>query len=141
MQSFLPRVVMATGLAVGLAAQAAADPALFAARDADTTVHLFGTIHFAKCEASPATAPAGATPPAPAACVDWMSDTVQVALSAANQFWVETVDVTDEALVAALTEDLGYLDGMLLTDLMPEEEVKAIAEMIAGRWPRPSCPN
>ncbi|MGE0456994.1 MAG: TraB/GumN family protein [Bauldia sp.] len=131
MKPILGPAVVATCLLFG-ATPAAADPALFVARDADTTIYLFGTIHYAACDPV-APGPAGPLTIPDVNCVDWMSDEVEAALDAADELWVETVDIADEALVASLIQELGYLDdGVLLTDFMPEEEVRLMAEMIAG---------
>lgn len=126
------RVLAAVALLAGLATPALADPALFAARDADTTIYLFGTIHLTGCEAEEA----GAAPTprkqtaVEAACTDWMSGTVRSAFAAADELWIETVDVTDEAAILALVQQMGYLpDGQRLTDFMPEAELRTVLAM------------
>lgn len=138
MRFFLIRALVAAGMLVGFGTVAGAEPALFAARDADTTIYLFGTSHAVQCDQSDPPVEPGAAGGAgvPAGdgddCLGWMTDAVRDAFTSADEFWVETVDVGDEALVAALVEELGYLDGTLLTDLMPEQDLQVLAEMIAG---------
>ncbi|MGV8841543.1 MAG: TraB/GumN family protein [Bauldia sp.] len=133
MRSVLLKAAVAIGVVAGFATAVAAEPALFAARDADTTVYLFGTVHLANCDAA---APPPARPTKQAAaetCPGWMSDILAAALADATELWVETVDLEDEALIVALTEELGYLpDGQLLTDYMPEEELRRLADMVGG---------
>lgn len=124
------RTLLAAGF-LGVAASASAEPAFFAARDADTTVYLFGTIHYAQCDTQTAPLPAtkrAAT--AAAGCIDWMSDTVEAALATADELWIETAEITDESLLLGLIGELGYLpDGQRLTDLMPETELRTLAAM------------
>lgn len=129
MPLLLKRALGAAAMLTALVASARAEPALFVARDADTTVYLFGTIHAALCDAPVTPVPPGKRP-AVAPCVDWMSDTVEAALAGADELWIETADVTDAALLLGLVQDLGYLpDGVHLTDFMPEAELRTLAAM------------
>jgi uncharacterized protein YbaP (TraB family) len=133
MRSLVRQTLVVAGVLAALAVPAVAEPALFAARDDDTTVYLFGTIHLTACEAEGATE--AAPPPrkqmaAPARCPDWMSGTVRSAFAAADELWIETVDVTDEAVLLPLIQQMGYLpDGMRLTDLIPEAELRTVLGM------------
>ena len=116
--------ILLAGAAIGFTAPVAAEPALFVARDADTTIYLYGTIHAVQC--GPANAPAGAA----TACVDWMTDEVEAALAAADELWVEATDIVDQAALLGLMQEYGYLPaGQYLTDFMPEDELRRLAGM------------
>ena len=67
---------------IATAAPAAAEPALWAVRDADSTVYLFGTVHALK-EAS------------------WWTPKLEAALSASQELWVEVGDAADPARMGA----------------------------------------
>lgn len=140
MRSRLKRILLALGILAGLAHSAAAEPALFVARDADTTVYLFGTIHYVPCAATDLETEFGlrvgqaATPAT--GCADWMSDAVRAALGEADQLWIETLDVVDGVIDPATVVEFTMFDGReRLTDYVPEAELRAIAEAIAGPQP------
>jgi uncharacterized protein len=66
-------------------------PALFVARDADSTLYLFGTVHVR---------PTGA---------EWADDSVRAALSEADEVWTELPIGTDtEAEMLSVMPELGY---------------------------------
>ena len=134
--SFLSRVAVAAGLVVGLATSAGAEPALFVARDADTTIYLFGTVHVVPCAAINLETELGLRigegAIAPTGCAEWMTDAVEAALEEADELWLETPDLLDGPMDPALLDELGLLKDQVLTDLMPAEELRAIAQAIAG---------
>jgi len=133
MRSLFKRALVVAGAVAALVVPAQAEPALFVARDDDTTVYLFGTIHLAPCqaqtsEAAPVPAPkqAAASP----GCADWMSQTIRSAVEGADELWIEAVDIADETVILELVQEMGYLpDGQRLTDLMPEAELRTVVGM------------
>lgn len=135
MRSILTRTLVAAGLAVGLGTAAGAEPALFVANDADTTIYLFGTIHQVPCQAVDVATElglrAGAEAIAASGCAKWMTDILAAAFATADELWVETEDIVDGP-DPGLLQELAFLDGQLLTDFVPEEDLRAIAEVIAG---------
>lgn len=135
MRSILTRTLVAAGLVVGLGSAAGAEPALFVANDADTTIYLFGTIHQVPCQAIDVATElglrTGAEAVAATGCAEWMSDIVAAALAAADELWVEPEDIVNGP-DAGLMQELAFLDGQLLTDFVPEEDLWALAEIIAG---------
>ncbi|MCW5716209.1 MAG: TraB/GumN family protein [Bauldia sp.] len=137
MRSRLKRILLALGILGGLATSAAGEPALLVARDADTTVYLFGTIHYVPCAAADLETEfglrVGGEATAATGCADWMSDAVQAALGEADELWIETLDVVDGAVDPAMVVEFMMFDGReRLTDYVPEAELRAIAEAIAG---------
>ena len=90
-------------------------PALWIARDADTTVYLFGTVHILKPE------------------LDWRTERFDDALEAADAVYFEA-DVTGEAAqreMAALVPKLGtFQDGRKLSDVLDESQEKELAEAL-----------
>lgn len=127
MAGFLRRAAVAAALLVGFPVVAMSEPALFVARDADTTIYLFGTIHYVPCD--PVNAATGGRP----LCADWMTDPVAAALAEADELWLETVDDPGDEEILALTQQYGMLeDGQILTDLLPEDELLAILDIVAG---------
>ena len=131
MRLFLSRAAVAAGVVVGLATSAAAEPALFVARDADTTIYLYGTIHVVPCETvDPGTELGLRTGDAailPTGCAEWMTDAVKAAFAAADELWLETPDILTDAVM-----DVGRLENGVLTDVVPEAELQVLAEVIAG---------
>jgi uncharacterized protein YbaP (TraB family) len=76
--------------ALGLAAAPArAEPALWVARDADSTVYLFGTIHVLRPE------------------TQWRTPKIDAAYRSARELWIETSEGEDPATVQALVVRLG----------------------------------
>lgn len=78
-------------------------PALWVARDADSTVYLFGTVHMLK----PGTA--------------WGSDKVDAAFDSASDIWFEVVDPDDQSALTPLFQQYGVdparpLSSWLTTD-------------------------
>ncbi|MCC6736789.1 MAG: TraB/GumN family protein [Bauldia sp.] len=133
MRSALLKAALGMGVAVGIVTTAAADPALFVARDADTRVYLFGTVHLANCD-TVEPAPTRPTKQAIATgCPEWLTGAIADAFAEADELWIETVDLEDEALIVALTEELGFLpEGERLTDYVPAAELLELAELLGG---------
>lgn len=123
MTSILTKAALAIGFAAALSANAAAEPALFEARDADTTIYLFGTIHAVPCAATHATPGAGT-------CRPWMTGVVEAAFAAADELWLEPTP--DDGKFEALMLQYGYLEGTRLTEHMPEADLRVAAELIGG---------
>lgn len=129
------RSLVAATILVGLAVPAVAAPALFVARDADTTVYLFGTVHYVPCDGPGLDAlPVPlAAPGAEAGCASWRTDAVDAALAEADELWLETIDVPSETVMARLMVEYGMLEGgQLLTDYVSDAELLAVAEMLGG---------
>ncbi len=113
-------------LAAGGAAQApgATQPAMFVARDADTTIYLLGTVHAVPC----------VQPSDPASCASVISNGIETAIRESDEVWLEVPGVTgpiDEALYDSLMAELGFYREGTLADFIPEDEIGLIAEMLA----------
>lgn len=89
-------------------ARAAGDgPALWAVRDADSTVYLFGTVHMLK----PGTA--------------WGSDKVDAAFDSASELWLEVTNPEDQSEIGPLVQQYGLSpDRPLCSWLTPEEKAR-----------------
>jgi len=95
-----------------------ADPAMFVARDDDTTIYLLGTIHLVPCVP-------GSNPPV---CASGITAAIRNAISASDEVWLEIAGVFD--LIADPTAVMGlamFQDGSVLSDFIPEDEIETIA--------------
>ncbi|RZJ32426.1 MAG: TraB/GumN family protein [Brevundimonas sp.] len=82
-------------------------PALWAIRDADSTVYLYGTIHMLK----PGTA--------------WGSDKVDAAFDSASELWLEVTDPDDQSELGPLFQQYGVRPGQPLSSwLTPDEQAQ-----------------
>jgi uncharacterized protein YbaP (TraB family) len=79
------------------AAPARAEPALWVATDADSTVYLFGTVHVLKPETM------------------WRSPKIDAAYKSASELWLETTEGEDPSSVQALVTRLGVTPGTTLS--------------------------
>ena len=104
----------------------APNPALFVARDNDTTIYLFGTIHIVPCEA-------GANPPV---CASGITPAIRDAIIASDEVWLEVATLDDIlADSESLLLDSAFLtDGSLLSDYIPDDERRIIAESILDQY-------
>lgn len=75
--------------AVQAAPAAAAGPAMWVIRDADSTIYLFGTIHMLKPD------------------VQWLTPRVQAAFDASDELWLEVADPEDQAAAVPLIQQYG----------------------------------
>jgi uncharacterized protein YbaP (TraB family) len=91
-----------------------AGPPLWVVRDADSTVYLFGTVHYLR----PGTA--------------WGSDKVDAAFAAADQFWVEVADQDDPAVVAAVAQQHGVTPDRPLSSILSAEDFAAFDRAAQG---------
>ncbi len=107
------------GIIIGLAALlpgvAAAQtsqprPALWVLRDADSTVYLFGTIHFLR----PGT--------------DWQTAQVSAALAEARSIVLEVADPTDQAAVAPLIQQYGMSPERPLSTLLTPDDFQRLGD-------------
>lgn len=84
-----------------------AGPPLWVVRDADSTVYLFGTIHYLR----PGTA--------------WGSDKVDAAFAEADQFWVEVADQDDPTVAARVAQQHGVTPDRPLSAILSAEDFAA----------------
>ena len=91
-----------------------AGPPLWVVRDADSTVYLFGTVHYLR----PGTA--------------WGSDKVDAAFAAADQFWVEVADQDDPTVVAAVAQQHGVTPDRPLSSILSAEDFAAFDRAAQG---------
>lgn len=99
------------GLAVGLLAvgPAAAEPALWVVKDADSTIYLFGTVHFLK----PGT--------------DWHSPKIGQAVSSSDELVLEIADGDDAAKMQPLLQSLGFDVQHPLSSRIPAKDKPRLA--------------
>ncbi|WP_436356970.1 TraB/GumN family protein [Brevundimonas sp. CEF1] len=91
-----------------------AGPPLWVVRDADSTVYLFGTIHYLR----PGTA--------------WGSDKVDAAFAGADQFWVEVADQDDPTVAAAVAQQHGVTPERPLSSILSAEDFAAFDKAAQG---------
>ncbi|MET4682726.1 TraB/GumN family protein [Brevundimonas faecalis] len=91
-----------------------AGPALWVLRDADSTVYLFGTIHYLR----PGTA--------------WGSDKVDAAFAGADQFWVEVADQDDPSVAARVAQQHGVTPDRPLSSILSAEDFAAFDKAAQG---------
>lgn len=91
-----------------------AGPPLWVIKDADSTVYLFGTIHYLR----PGTA--------------WGSDKADAAFAGADQFWVEVADQDDPSLVAAVAQQHGVTPDRPLSSILSAEDFAAFNKAAQG---------
>lgn len=132
-RSAFPRIaligVLATSTAaigVGLAtaqpdtAFEASNPAMFVAQDDDTTIYLFGTVHFLPClpETNPPSCASGITP------------LTRDAIALSDEVWLETNVLNMTGDPAIYTDHIWLGEGLVLSDFLPQEEIEIIANEI-----------
>lgn len=91
-----------------------AGPPLWVVRDADSTVYLFGTIHYLR----PGTA--------------WGSDKVDAAFASADQFWVEVADQDDPSVAARVAQEHGVTPDRPLSSILSAEDFAAFDKAAQG---------
>ena len=91
-----------------------AGPPLWVVKDADSTVYLFGTVHYLR----PGTA--------------WGSDKADAAFAAADQFWVEVADQDDPSVVAAVAQQHGVTPDRPLSSILSAEDFAAFDKAAQG---------
>lgn len=91
-----------------------AGPPLWVVRDADSTVYLFGTIHYLR----PGTA--------------WGSDKVDAAFAGADQFWVEVADQDDPSVAARVAQQHGVTPDRPLSSILSAEDFAAFDKAAQG---------
>ncbi len=91
-----------------------AGPPLWVVKDADSTVYLFGTIHYLR----PGTA--------------WGSDKVDAAFAGADQFWVEVADQDDPTVAAAVAQQHGVTPERPLSSILSAEDFAAFDKAAQG---------
>lgn len=97
-------------------APAAAEPALWVVRDADSTIYLFGTFHALKD------------------ATKWRTPKVEAALRGSSELWLELADVGDpkaEAAMVPLIQRLGLDTAKPLSSKLTAAENKRLAEVAA----------
>jgi len=91
-----------------------AGPPLWVVKDADSTVYLFGTVHYLR----PGTA--------------WGSDKADAAFAAADQFWVEVADQDDPSVVAAVAQQHGVTPDRPLSSILSAGDFAAFDKAAQG---------
>lgn len=91
-----------------------AGPPLWVVKDADSTVYLFGTIHYLR----PGTA--------------WGSDKVDAAFAGADQFWVEVADQDDPNVAAKVAQQHGVTPDRPLSSILSAEDFAAFDKAAQG---------
>ncbi|WP_332658869.1 TraB/GumN family protein [Brevundimonas sp.] len=91
-----------------------AGPALWAIRDADSTIYLFGTVHVLR----PTTA--------------WGSARVDAAFAGADDIWFEVSNPDDQAAIIPLVQQHGISPDRPLSSLLTAEELTALNTAAAG---------
>lgn len=101
------------------------NPALFVARDSDTTIYVLGTIHIVPCvpEAEPPVCATGLTPP------------ILQALGAAEEVWMEVADIADLVEDPSSVMRLAlFQNGEHLSDYVPREDIETIAAALSASF-------
>ncbi|PQZ75880.1 MULTISPECIES: TraB/GumN family protein [unclassified Brevundimonas] len=91
-----------------------AGPPLWVVKDADSTIYLFGTIHYLR----PGTA--------------WGSDKVDAAFASADQFWVEVADQDDPSVAAKVAQQHGVTPDRPLSSILSAEDFAAFDKAAQG---------
>lgn len=87
-------------------------PALFVARDADSTIYLYGTIHLRR--------PGG----------DWAGENTKAALAEADELWTEMlIGPESDAIVRQIVQSRGFSPEQPLSSRMSAEEYARFAEV------------
>lgn len=130
----LGRMAASIGLALVLATSAAEtslaqdavgfdepNPALFVARDDDTTIYLFGTIHALPCM----------TDIEPPVCASGLNPAIRAAIAEADEVWLEIADPLSAGNDPNLLLQAGmFRDGSRLSDFIPQQDIAEIARAI-----------
>lgn len=115
MQAFAQAAEAAPAAAARVVPQAAgAGPALWAIRDADSTIYLFGTVHVLR----PTTA--------------WGSARVDAAFAGADHIWFEISNPDDQASIIPLIQQHGVSPDRPLSSLLTAEELTDLNAAAAG---------
>lgn len=112
--SFLSRILLGAALALSplvsseATAQASSSPrpALWVVRDADSTIYLFGTIHFMRPD------------------VDWRTDEVAAALASSQSLVLEVANPEDRAAAVPLIQQYGRSPERPLSSLLDSDDFK-----------------
>ena len=100
-------------IAAAACAPALAQPALWAVKDADSTVYMLGTVHLLRPE------------------TEWQSEKLDAAMAEAKELWLE-LPTTDAAAMAGemlpLVTQYGLSPGKPLSKSLTEEELKTLDE-------------
>ena len=104
-------LVSVLALGLGLAAPAVAEPALWAIKDKDSTIYLFGTIHVLK----PAT--------------QWRSPRIDGALKASDDLVVEVLGADDPAVMQPLVMQYGLDRTTPLSQKLSPEDLKRAQDL------------
>ena len=114
-QAFAQAAEVAPAAAARVVPQAeGAGPALWAIRDADSTIYLFGTVHVLR----PTTA--------------WGSAKVDAAFASAEDIWFEVSNPDDQAAILPLVQQHGISPDRPLSSLLTAEELTALNAAAAG---------
>lgn len=107
------------GCAVAQPQNAAPEPALWAVKDADSTIYLYGTIHLRKTGAA------------------WGGPTAEKALAEAQEVWTELeIDPAQEAKMQPLVAQYGMDPGRTLTSTLSPERAAQL-KTVAGQLGMP----
>lgn len=110
---FLRCALTAAAAATALGAPALAQPALWAVKDADSTIYMLGTVHLLRPE------------------TEWRTEALEKAIAASKELWLE-LPTTDPAAMAGemmpLVAQYGLSPGKPLSQSLTPEEMKAVDE-------------
>jgi uncharacterized protein len=100
-------------------------PAMFVARDDDTTIYVLGTLHFLPCAADTS----------PPVCASGITTAVRSAVASADEVWLEIANpneaAEDDHLATMIAAGL-FHDGSVLSDHIPVEDIEFIAETLVS---------
>jgi hypothetical protein len=91
-------------------------PALWLVQDADTTLYLFGTIHFMRPD------------------LDWRTARVTEAMEASDALFLEVADPDDQAAVAPLIQQYGMSPDRPLSSLLNAEDLVRLESHYFGHF-------
>jgi uncharacterized protein YbaP (TraB family) len=107
-------VGVASIVAMGVAAPAMAEPALWAIKDKDSTIYLFGTIHVLKPD------------------TQWRSPVIDKALKDSGDLTIEVLGADDPAVMQPLVLKYGIDQANPLSKKLPPEDFKRIQVLAQG---------
>ena len=110
---------LALGFLLGTGAVAAADPAMWVIKDADSTVYLLGTIHVMKPG------------------VQWRSDKLEAALKSSDEYWMEADIEADPAIAQTYVMNFGMDSRHTLASAMGEANYAKLLD-VAKRYQIPT---
>lgn len=105
---------LATSPLAALAQTQPVGPALWVVRDEDSTIYLFGTIHFLRAN------------------MNWRTDEVQRAWEASDRLVLEVADPEDQAAVGPLIQQFGLSPDRPLSSLLGPDDLRRFTDAAAA---------